>query len=258
MSPDHVGPDQGRTSRPRVAPIERRGLRDVVYDRILELLLRGEVAAGERLSIDTLARDLSVSPTPVREALVELERTGLVTRMALRGYRVAPPLAPDQLAELFEARLMLEVEAVRRAMARAEPFEELVAELDRAQAAHREAGERVTESMSESGPDVAAAHEYFTRDYEFHEVLFTFAGNRYLAEMSASLGAQTHRLRQAVLTAHNDVRQAIEEHEAVRDAVRGGDVEAAGEAMRRHIVQVAERALVDADSTRQGPAEETR
>lgn len=245
-----MSPDPRPTTRPRVAPIERRGLRDVVYDRILEMLLRGEVGAGERLSIDTLARDLSVSPTPVREALVELERTGLVTRVALRGYRVAPPLAPDQLAELFEARLMLEVEAVQRAMTRATPFEELAAQLERAQAAHREAGERVMKTMTDSGPDVTAAHEYFTRDYEFHEVLFTFAGNRYLAEMSASLGAQTHRLRQAVLTAHNDVQQAIAEHEAVRDAVLERDIEAASEAMRLHIVQVGQRALVDADSTR--------
>lgn len=248
------------TSRPRTVPIERRGLRDVVYDRILDLLLRGEVGAGERLSIDTLARELAVSPTPVREALVELERTGLVTRMALRGYRVAPPLLPDQLAELFEARLMLELEAVRRAMARAD-LDELVARMDRAQAHHRSAGERLMATMSESGPDVAAAHEYFTRDHQFHEVFFSLAGNRYLADMSVSLGAQTHRLRQAVLNAHSDVRQAIEEHEAVCDAVRGGDVEQACAAMSRHIQQAAERSVVDASTARPGrgpSAEETR
>ena len=69
--------------------MERRGLRDAVYDRILDQLLRGETEAGGRLSIETLARELSVSATPVREALVQLERTGLVTREALRGYRVA-------------------------------------------------------------------------------------------------------------------------------------------------------------------------
>src|SRR5690606_32939295 len=95
--------------------IERRGLRDRVYERVLQLLLSGEVAPGARLSIDTLARQLDVSPTPVREAMVHLERTGLVTREALKGYRVAPPLGAAQLRELFDARLILETEAARMA-----------------------------------------------------------------------------------------------------------------------------------------------
>src|SRR5690606_42041440 len=77
--------------------IERRGLRDRVYDRVLVLLLSDEIPPGARLSIETIARQLSVSPTPVREALVQLERTGPVTREALKGYRVAPPLTVDQL-----------------------------------------------------------------------------------------------------------------------------------------------------------------
>ena len=82
--------------------IERRGLRDHVYERILQLLLSGEAAPGARLSIDTIARQLNVSPTPVREAMVQLERTGLVTREALKGYRVAPPLGLAQLQELHQ------------------------------------------------------------------------------------------------------------------------------------------------------------
>ena len=97
------------------ATIERRGLRDHVYERILQLLLSGEAVPGRRLSIDTIARQLEVKQTPVREALVQLERTGLVTREALRGYRVAPPLGLDQLRELFDARIMLETHATRLA-----------------------------------------------------------------------------------------------------------------------------------------------
>lgn len=237
-----------RAARPQGGPIERRGLRDAVYDRILEQLLRGDVPAGGRLSIDTLARQLAVSPTPVREALVQLERTGLVTREALRGYRVAPPLGPEQLAELFEARLMLETTAVRLAMTRAVNLAELGGRLVRAQDAHRLAGERLMRTMTDAGPDVAAAHDYFTRDYKFHAVFFEFAGNRYLEQLSASLGALTHRLRQAVLSTDSDVREAIREHEAVRDAALGGDVDAACTAMSDHIRAVSHRS-VDAAST---------
>ena len=106
----------------RIGELERRGLRDRVYDLVLEMLLEGDLDPGSRLSIDTLAKQLDVSPTPVREAMVQLERTGLVTREALKGYRVAPPFGPEELSELFDARLMLEVEATRLA-----GFEELEA-----------------------------------------------------------------------------------------------------------------------------------
>lgn len=220
--------------------IERRGLRDHVYDRILGLLLSGEATPGARLSIDTIARQLQVSPTPVREAMVQLERTGLVTREALKGYRVAPPLRPSQLAELFDARLMLESTATRLATP-ATPT--LLAELRSAQDAHRLAGERLIESMSAGESDVALMTAYFARDAEFHRVLFEHCGNRYLSEMSETLGAQLHRMRQAALHGVTDVREAMAEHEVIVEAFAGDDPRAPERAMRRHIELVRARSL---------------
>jgi DNA-binding GntR family transcriptional regulator len=228
-------------------PVERRGLRDAVYDRILDQLLRGEPEAGGRLSIETLARQLSVSATPVREALVELERTGLVTREALRGYRVAPPLGADQMAELFEARLMLETTAVSLAMRRANRRPELVDRLERAEARHREAGTHLTTAFSRGDRDLAAAHEYFACDRDFHAVFFDLAGNRYVREMSDSLGALVHRMRQVILRGDNDVREAVQEHEAILAAVGSGDPDAATGAMRTHIERARQRSIATAD-----------
>jgi DNA-binding GntR family transcriptional regulator len=228
-------------------PVERRGLRDAVYDRILDQLLRGEPEAGRRLSIETLARQLSVSATPVREALVELERTGLVTREALRGYRVAPPLGADQMAELFEARLMLETTAVFLAMGRTNRRPELVDRLQHAHARHLEAGARLTEMFLRGDLDVAATHEYFACDHDFHAVFFGLAGNRYVQDMSDSLGAQVHRMRQIILRGENDVRDAVQEHEAILTAVLSDDADAAHRAMRTHIEQVRDRSIATAD-----------
>jgi DNA-binding GntR family transcriptional regulator len=222
--------------------IERRGLRDAVYDRILDMLLRGQVGAGSRLSIETIARQLDVSPTPVREAMVQLERTGLVTREALKGYRIAPPLGPDQLAELFEARLMLETTAVSLAMRHADT-RQLAQRLEAAEARHREAGARLLEAFADGTPDVVAAHDYFGCDRDFHSVFFEFARNRYLMDMSTSLGALTHRMRQAILRGDNDVREAVQEHEAILGAVQRGDADAAYAAMRTHIERVRDRSV---------------
>jgi len=218
----------------------RRGLRDHVYDSILQLLLSGEVPPGVRLSIDTIARRLQVSPTPVREAMVHLERTGLVTREALKGYRMAPPLDASQLADLFDARLMLETTAARLATP-ADP--DFLAELRAALADHRRAGERVSETIGAGDPDVSLTTDYFAKDAAFHRVVFRHCGNHYIHEMSESLGGQLHRMRQSVLHGDIDVDEAVAEHAAIVEAFAGSDPDGPERAMRDHIEGVRARSL---------------
>src|SRR5699024_7824864 len=227
--------------------LSRRGLREHVYDSVLDMLLRGETTPGTRLSIDTIARQLDVSPTPVREALVQLERTGLVTRQARQGYRVAPPLGPDQLLELFEAPEMLEGTATRRAAPAAHEF---LPELRQAQERHRRSGEAVIEALDAGVKNVALTTEYYARDQEFHDIIISRSGNRYLLDISHSLGALVHRLRSTVHRGVTDVRDAIVEHEAIIEALATEDPDAAAEAMRSHVQKVRERALGDAGDAR--------
>ncbi len=228
-----------------VGEFERRGLRDRVYDLILEMLLEGDVEPGARLSIDTLAKDLDVSPTPVREAMVQLERTGLVTREALRGYRVAPPLGEEQLAELFEARLMLEVEATRLATRSAD---ELLPPLREALAHHARESERVVERLGRGAVPLSLTRAYFESDLEFHRTIFRASDNRYVQEMYDSLGALTHRMRQAVIRGPRDVHEAAAEHRAIVEAFASGDPAAPERAMRSHIENVRDRAVEDFDA----------
>lgn len=235
------------------ADIERRGLRDLVYEHILEILLTGEISPGERVSIDGLARRLNVSPTPVREALVDLERTGLVVREALRGYRVSPPLDSGQLQELFIARETVETTATKLATP---ADDELLRALETAQAEHEKAGEKVRETAvqgdrtADSPEDarrtqVSAAQEYFARDRDFHDRILEHCGNRYLVKMSNDLGAQVHRLRQAMPYGINDVNEALAEHRAILEAFASPDPTAPEAAMRHHVRMVAHRALVE-------------
>ncbi len=70
----------------------RTVLSDETYSRIREMLLTHEIAPGERINIDALARDLDVSQTPVREALARLESDDLVIKEPLRGYACDRPL----------------------------------------------------------------------------------------------------------------------------------------------------------------------
>lgn len=245
------------------ADIERRGLRDLVYEHVLEILLTGEISPGERVSIDGLARQLDVSPTPVREALVDLERTGLVVREALRGYRVSPPLDRGQLQELFIARETVETAATRLATP---ADQELLHSLGIAHAEHERAGDRVRETTGNAADSadsseeahrirVSAAQEYFARDRNFHDRILEHCGNRYLVQMSQDLGAQVHRLRQALPHGITDVDDALSEHRAIIEAFASPDPTAPEAAMRHHIRMVAHRALVEDP---QPPAEDNR
>lgn len=239
--------DEPEASAPSLTPPPRSparsDLREYVYNSILEMLLRDDAPPGARLSISTIAEQLDVSPTPVREALVQLERTGLVTRTLRKGYRVSPPLNEDQLTELFTAREMLECTAIRLAADQSPTA--LLPALRAAQEEHRRAGEAVISALDAGRRDVSVAAEYFARDREFHEVIFRHCGNRYLMEMSQDLGSLVHRLRRMVHRGVTDVREAIGEHEAIIDALENGSPIDGESAMRAHIRNVIDRSSTD-------------
>ncbi|MBA2945793.1 GntR family transcriptional regulator [Streptomyces himalayensis] len=236
---------EGTGRSPNRAPVvPRRALRDGVYDAILEKLLDGSTPPGSSMSIDSLARELGVSPTPVREALVQLENTGLVSRVALKGYRVAEPLSPGQMAELLDARTVLEVAAVERAVAHTD---DLVPELRAAHAQHVLSAHRVRKLRGEGGqpPDYADLREYFTADWEFHLTIIRAADNGFLLQLVESLSAHVHRLRQTVDHGDMDLDEAVSEHAAILAAFESGDPQRPVEAMRAHMSALARRAAVD-------------
>ena len=221
--------------------IERRGLRDHVYDRVLFMLLDNNIEPGTRLSIDAIARDLDVSPTPVREALVQMERTGLVIRVANKGYRVAPPLADDRLEALFDARIVLECGATALAVA---DSDRLVPLLEQALDAQSAMTVEVRAAAIAGEIPVELLREYFTADWHFHHLIFEATHNPFLIDMSDSIATRVHRMRQTVQTGVTDADDAVLEHRAVLDAVEFGP-EAAAAAMRTHIERVRERSRRD-------------
>ncbi len=136
---------------------------------------------------------------------------------------------------------MLESEAARLA---APAGEEMLDELKSAEENHRRIGGEVITALRAGDFDVELTRSYFAADAEFHGVIFRHCGNRYLNEMSATLGAQLHRMRQSVLRhGVTDVREAIAEHEAIVDAFAGDDPALPERVMRHHIEQVRARSL---------------
>ncbi|MDY5147931.1 GntR family transcriptional regulator [Actinotignum sanguinis] len=220
----------------------RAALRDDVYSTILDMLLGGVFQPEESLSIDGLARDLDVSPTPVREAMVEMEHTGLVERLARRGYRVAPPISTEQIRKLIDVRKLLELQAVDWAYPHAK---RLLPELRRAHAEHEDAWQNLEHEKGHL--DLAHIRHYFDADWNFHRVIIRYADNSYLESAVDNLAFQAHRIRQTVGEGSSDGAQATAEHHAILEAFASGAREDALAAMEAHLNGVLRRSISDAE-----------
>ena len=167
-----------------------------------------------------------MSVTPVREALLELVRDGLLVAVRNRGFRVAEP-ADDELDATSEVRLMLEPAAAERAAR--QPGERRAA----AEAALRAAA-RVVSEAAEAGDAVA----HVRADRAFHAALLDLAGNPVLTETVLRLRDRSRLYGRGGEPLQPTLRQAAAEHERLVDLVLGGEPGAAAEAMARHIGHV--------------------
>ena len=103
-----------------------RTLAEKAFETLHAAIITGQLRPGARLPIEELAEVLDMSPMPIREAVRRLDAAGLVENIPHRGARVTE-LSMIDLAEVYEARLALEVLAIRRAAERFEPHDEATA-----------------------------------------------------------------------------------------------------------------------------------
>ncbi|MDQ7907856.1 GntR family transcriptional regulator [Phytohabitans sp. ZYX-F-186] len=205
-------------------PARRLTLTEDVYGSVQALIMDHAVAPGARINIDALARQLEVSPTPVREALARLEADGLVRKRPLAGYTAAPLLTREEFEELVEMRLILEPPAASRAASvlPASDVDRLRAEAD----------------LPDPQPGIAA---FTAQDARFHHLVAELSGNRMLHEAVVRLRSHLHLFRLHFPPAHYGI--SAEEHHRVVDAIAASDPERAAGAMRAHITAARERHL---------------
>jgi DNA-binding GntR family transcriptional regulator len=194
---------------------------DEVYLRLRDYILSGTLAPNDRLHQSDLAQMLGVSRTPVREALLRLEREGLVYARNGHGMFVKGVTAAN-VAELYDVRLALEPVAAR--LACAHPTASSVT-----------GAERILRTQERSYPrDLAAA---FRVNRSFHQKLVEGCGNPLMLRFLDNVWDQENALR--VFAAYNTDAQRIEsmisEHRGLLDAFAAGDVELLGTLLGAHI-----------------------
>jgi DNA-binding GntR family transcriptional regulator len=184
---------------------------------VLAAIGDGRLEPGGRYSVAQLAEQLGVSRTPVREALLVLEREGRVRFERNRGVRILAPTAHD-IAEVFELRLLLEVPTTAAASDRVD-LDALAAEL------------AAMESAAEAGDEAT----FMDRDERFHAVILAASGNRRLVAAVARLRDAVRGRGASTVGRSRTLAEILGEHRAILEALRAGDAERAAAAMRYHL-----------------------
>jgi DNA-binding GntR family transcriptional regulator len=220
-------------------PIENgnRTLAAHVHARIRDAILTGALKAGARIDQNQIADALSVSLAPVREALKGLEAEGFVTILPRRGAFVAKTSITD-LDELYYARALIEGETLYQAVPLLTPE-------------HLDDLQRLIGRMKQVSAD-GNVNAYITLNREFHLGLYRVLGNQTLLQVIHNLWERSELYRyRYMFTTHNPERVHLE-HQAILDACRQRDQQAARESAMRHIqlTQQELHALLRADIER--------
>ncbi|MFT4212069.1 MAG: GntR family transcriptional regulator [Microbacterium sp.] len=204
-----------------MAQLTPRRMTDEVVTILRERIVTGDLAAGSRIDVATLAAELGISRTPVREAILQLETQGLVVRQPYRGTVVAG-VDVGRLEEVTALRIDLEGRAAllgtpRLTDADVQRMTGLLDELD-----------------ARSGDADFSQGVFNDVNRAFHGVLYAAADSPVLERLISSLGAEADRLR-----LHFDVRAPFAEayHRVILDACRRRDAAAAAEATRQHLLE---------------------
>ncbi len=197
--------------------VSRPTLRDQIKDALLQRILQGTYAPGERIVEIRVAQEFGVSQAPVREALRELEILRLIESEPFRGARVRG-VRPEEIAEIYPVRAALEEVAARAAAPRlAGHVQPLAEELEGMRAA-------------------AAAgdlHRFVAHDVAFHRCFVTASANRTLIDMWETLHVDLRT--RLTLIQRGDLREVAERHVAVMEALDAGDGVLSGRVVREHI-----------------------
>lgn len=206
---------------PNVPSLTPSSLRDQCRQALRGLINSNSLKAGELHSIGSVASQLGVSITPVREALLDLVGDGMVEMVRNRGFRVVK-LTDQDLDELLEVRLMLEVPAVAR-VAGLTPPPDL--------SGLRDLANEIVDCAKQG--DMVS---FLTLDRELHLSILELTGNRRLVSAVGLLRDQTRLYGlEKVIGTEAFVRSA-DEHPELLNLIEAGDSEGAASLMHQHLL----------------------
>lgn len=201
-------------------------LNEWAYSTIKLRILNDEIKSGEQLKVDEIANELEVSRTPVREALLCLERDGLVTTEPRVGFFVRG-ITREELDDLFELRMLIEGYA-------AEKVVEIISdkEIENLVKIHRQSIQ-----MAEKGK----LYEFNQLEVQFHNKIISNLKNKKIIGVLNGVGDLLYRERMYALKIPENVSLSLSEHDLIVNAIQARNSLLSRQKMEYHIRCVKER-----------------
>ena len=200
--------------------VKKKPLREVVYDSLKKSILHGKLKAGQRLIEETLANQIGISRTPVREAFHKLERDDLVSRLPKGGFAVRGFTVED-VEEIFGIRIALESYAAYLAAVHITP--------DKISLLEKRTDE--SEDIFKKG-DAEKVIQFYT---EFHDVLYKSCKSKKLIEMINNFRDYFYRYRSALLHTPNGIKTSISDHREMLEAMKKRNPKLVERLVRSHL-----------------------
>lgn len=190
----------------------------LAFIKLMQALKDGHYKPGDRLREIEVAERLSLSRTPVREALRRLEAERIVEHRPRVG-AVIRTLGQTEVVELYEMRLVLERTAAEMAAKHASAAEvDVMATLN-----------DDIEALVDGGPEAAAINQ------QFHKAIYLAARNRFLVDAARAMNNALLLLGPTTLADEDRIATVVKQHRAILDAIAAGDVAKAGAAAETHL-----------------------
>jgi DNA-binding GntR family transcriptional regulator len=195
----------------------------MVYERLRRRIIEGDLRPGLPINEADFARELSVSKTPIREALRQLEMDGFVENVPGRGSAISH-IDPQDIREVFEIREIIESGAVKRAV------------LLRDNEEIRKKREESKKLLEDKQATEAYVHEWGSWE-DVHLCIVRALGNQALVEMYSGLLDRIQRIRNHYGQRFTQRRlyEILTEHTAILDAIVEGDAERAERMVQQHL-----------------------
>ncbi|MDO5726873.1 MAG: GntR family transcriptional regulator [Bowdeniella nasicola] len=204
----------------------RSSLSDEAYYVIRDMVVTGEIAPGERLTVRPLANTLGLSPTPIIAALTRLAHEGVLESRPHRGFFV-PEMSIADMREIYEVRRGLDLAAVRRCC----------------ESTHR--NEIASLLLDQCDEQLARLEKrdiegYRAVDVAFHDMVWQLCGNQRLQRLGSSLLDQMRMGNAISITHPGRGHESVREHREIAHAIAAGDVERAEAAVTDHLCRTAQ------------------
>ena len=208
--------------------MKHRSSFEEAYSLILEEIVNGTLKPGEVITEFNLAERYGISRTPVREALSRFQCEGLIST-SNRTKRIYS-LSDHDIEEIFEMKELIEGNVAKQA---AEKLADKPAEdLFQVVKGMKKLSERAPENESE---EMELLDNWLDLDKQFHEIIFSAAGNKRAQQYIQKLNIQWHRLNVGLIAIEGRIGKAIMEHEAIAGAIMERNPEKARNTMTEHL-----------------------